>query len=67
MDWLTYTDVAAWTLVLIIAVYDGLIEVRATAELQSSRVLLMSLLTLSSPSGLFHSLLSSMVAYRTMS
>ena len=65
MDWLTYTDVAAWTLVLI-AVYDGLNRGQGGSRAPNFTLLLISLLTFSSPSDLFHSPLSSMIAYRVM-
>jgi hypothetical protein len=66
MDWVTYTDVAAWTLVLIIAVCDGLNRGQGGCRAPKLTMLLISLLTFSSPSNLFHSPLSSMIAYRMM-
>lgn len=67
MDWLTYTDVAAWTLVVVIAVCDGLNRGQGGCRAPKLTMLLISLLTFSSPSDLFHSPLSSMIAYRMMS
>jgi hypothetical protein len=66
MDWLTYTDVAAWTLILIIVVCDGLNRGQGGCRAPKLTTLLISLLTFSSPSDLFHSPLSSMIAYRMM-
>jgi hypothetical protein len=66
MDWWTYTDVAAWTLVLIIAVCNCLNRGQVGSRAPKPTMLLISLLTFSSPSDLFHSPLSSMIAYRVM-
>jgi hypothetical protein len=66
MGWLTYADVAAWTLVLVVAVCDGLNSGQGGCRAPELTMLLISLLTFPSPSGLFRSPLSSMIAYRMM-
>src|ERR1700722_2733122 len=66
MSWLTYTNVAAWTLVLVVVVCDGLNSGQGGCRTPELTMLLISLLTFPSPPDLFRSPLSSIIAYRMM-